>query len=84
VVDPAGQPQDKVHFGAIVDIVDEEGREHRFSIVGDDEADVAAGKVSWASPLGKAMIGSRVGDTVKWLRPAGDTEVEIVNISFPK
>jgi transcription elongation GreA/GreB family factor len=84
VVDPATQPQDNVHFGAEVTIVDEEGKEHRFTIVGDDEADVAAGKISWASPLAKAMIGARVGDTVKWRRPAGETEVEIVAIRYPK
>ncbi|HKU69785.1 MAG TPA: GreA/GreB family elongation factor, partial [Burkholderiales bacterium] len=83
-VDPAGQPRDEVHFGATVRMVDEGGKEHRFTIVGDDEADVSAGRISWASPLAKAMIGAKVGDTVKWLRPAGDTEVEIVAISYPK
>jgi transcription elongation GreA/GreB family factor len=84
VVDPAGQPQDEVHFGAVVRISDEDGRVHQFSIVGDDEADVTAGKISWASPLAKAMIGSRVGDVVVWHRPAGDTEVAITDILYPK
>ena len=84
VVDPAGQPRDEVRFGALVMIVDEDGKDHRFSIVGDDEADVAAGKISWDSPLAKAMIGSKVGDVVKWRRPAGDTEVEIAEIRYPK
>ena len=83
VVDPAGQPRDAVHFGAVVKILDEQDREHRFCIVGDDEADVLAGKISWASPLAKAMIGARVGDTVMWRRPAGDTEVRIAEISHP-
>src|SRR5688572_17942227 len=84
VVDLYGQPQDEVHFGATVVILDEAGKRHRFTIVGDDEGDVAAGKVSWASPLAKAMMGGRVGDTVTWRRPAGDTEVEIVEISYPQ
>jgi transcription elongation GreA/GreB family factor len=84
VVEPAGQPGEEVHFGAVVRIADEEGRTHRFSIVGDDEADVAAGKISWASPLAKAMIGSKVGDVVVWRRPAGDTEVEITGILYPE
>jgi transcription elongation GreA/GreB family factor len=84
VVDLHGQPRDEVHFGAAVRIRDEEDRLHAFTIVGDDEADVAAGKVSWASPLAKAMIGARVGDTVIWRRPAGDAEVEIVEISYPE
>jgi transcription elongation GreA/GreB family factor len=84
VVDLHGQPQDEVHFGAAVTIRDEQDKQHRFTIVGDDEADVGAGKISWASPLAKAMIGSRVGDTVVWRRPAGDTEVEIVDISYAR
>jgi transcription elongation GreA/GreB family factor len=84
VVDPAGQPRDEVHFGATVKILDEDGREHRFTLVGDDEADVAGGKISWASPLARAMMGARVGDTVKWRRPAGETEVEIVEIVYPE
>lgn len=84
VVDPAGQPRDEVHFGATVRIIDEEGAEHRFSLVGEDEADVSAGKISWASPLAKAMMGARVGDSVMWHRPAGDTEVEITAITYPQ
>ena len=83
VVDPAGQPRDEVHFGAAVKILDEDGKKHTFTIVGDDEADVAAGKISWASPLARAMMGAKAGDTVKWRRPAGETEVEIAAISYP-
>ena len=84
VVDPAGQPRDEVHFGAAVKILGADGKAHRFVIVGDDEADVAAGKISWASPLATAMMGARDGDSVKWRRPAGDAEVEIVEIAYPK
>jgi len=84
VVDPAGQPRDEVHFGAAVKILDAHGKARRFAIVGDDEADVASGMISWASPIAKAMIGAKVGDTVTWRRPAGNTEVEIVEISYPK
>ena len=82
VVDPAGQPRDEVHFGAAVTILDEDGKQHAFHIVGDDEADVTSGRISWASPLAKAMIGARVGDVVKWQRPAGASEVEIVAILY--
>jgi transcription elongation factor GreB len=82
VVDPAGQPRDVVHFGAMVTINDEQGKDHKFQIVGDDEADVAAGSISWASPLAKALLGARVGDAVKWQRPAGTAEVEIVTIDY--
>jgi transcription elongation GreA/GreB family factor len=84
VVDPAGQTQDEARFGAVVKILDKDGKTHRFAIVGDDEADVAGGSISWASPLAEAMIGARVGDTVKWRRPVGETEVEIIEILYPK
>jgi transcription elongation factor GreB len=83
VVDTANQPRDGVHFGAIVRIEDEDGNEQEFAIVGDDEADVTGGKISWASPLGRAMIGAKVGDTVVWHRPAGQAEVYIVDIRYP-
>jgi transcription elongation GreA/GreB family factor len=43
---------------------------------------VATGKVSWQSPLARALIGARVGDTVRWKRPAGDTELEILEIRY--
>lgn len=82
VVELDGQPRDEVHFGAAVTIHDEHGKKHLFHIVGDDEADAAAGRISWASPLAKAMIGARIGDTVKWQRPAGASEVEIVAIAY--
>jgi transcription elongation GreA/GreB family factor len=72
-----------VHFGAVVKIEDEEGHEQEFSLVGDDEADVALGRISWASPLARAMIGAKVGDTVVWRRPAGEAEVYIVDIRYP-
>jgi transcription elongation factor GreB len=82
VVDPAGQPRDEVHFGASVTMRDEHGKTHTFQIVGDDEADVGAGRISWASPLARAMLGGKVGDMVKWQRPAGASEVEIVAIRY--
>jgi transcription elongation GreA/GreB family factor len=82
VVDPSREPQDEVHFGATVKAVDEDGNAHRFTIVGEDEADVATGKVSWMSPVAKAMIGARVGDTVKWRRPAGEVELEVHEIRY--
>jgi transcription elongation factor GreB len=84
VVDPSGQPRDEVHFGATVRIIDENGDTHSFSLVGEDEADVTAGKISWASPLARAMMGARVGDTVTWHRPSGDVEVEIAGIDYPQ
>ena len=82
VVDPAGQPQDEVHFGATVTIREDGAKQHVFHLVGDDQADVASGLISWATPLAKAMIGASVGDTVTWQRPAGPIDVEIVAIHY--
>ncbi len=82
LVDPAKEPQDEVHFGATVEAQDSDGRLHRFKIVGEDEADVHTGKISWQAPLSNALIGARVGDWVKWRRPAGDAELEIRSICY--
>ena len=79
----ATQPQDEVRFGASVRTEDEGGAIHTFTIVGEDEADVAHGKVSWQSPLATALIGASVGDTVTWDRPAGETTLEVLGIEYP-
>jgi transcription elongation factor GreB len=84
LVDVDNEPRDEVHFGATVKAEDDDGSVHEFTIVGEDEADVATGKVSWLSPLAKALIGAKTGDTVKWRRPAGDAELEILDIQYPK
>ncbi len=84
VVDPAGHPPGEVRFGATVKVEEPGGRVETFHIVGDDEADVTAGKISWGSPLARSLIGAKVGDTVKWQRPAGDTEVEVVAVEYRK
>lgn len=81
LIDPATQPTDQVAFGATVKTVDENDQERDFVIVGEDEADAAAGKISWVSPLARALTGASVGDTVTWKRPSGDLELEILSIS---
>lgn len=83
LVDAAGHPRDEVRFGATVKVEDAAGAVQVFRIVGDDEADVAAGKISWGSPLAHSLLGAKVGDSVKWQRPAGVAEVEIVAIDYP-
>ena len=84
VVEVADAPQGEVHFGATVKTEDEDGAVGRFTIVGEDEADVSNGKISWLSPLAKALIGSTAGDTVTWNRPAGSTTLEVLEIGYPK
>jgi transcription elongation GreA/GreB family factor len=84
VVDVASEPKDEVHFGATVKAEDEDGKVNRFTIVGEDEADVKNDKISWLSPVAKALLGSRVGDTVIWNRPAGATTLEVLEIGYPE
>lgn len=84
VVEPPEAPCLEVGIGAEVDLVDENDHLHRFVIVGEDEADAGAGRVSWNSPLGRAVLRRRVGDSTRWERPAGDIEVEVVAIRYPR
>ena len=81
-VDPAEQNRELVLFGARVTVEDENGDEHVFTLVGEDEADIAAGKVSWVSPLARALIGHKLGDSVTWVRPAGNLMLEISAIDY--
>ena len=80
LIDPAGQPKDEVHFGAVVEVETPEGRRMTFAIVGEDEADAAQGKISWVSPLARALEDARVGEAVLWKRPAGEVELTVVGI----
>jgi transcription elongation factor GreB len=82
LVDPATQPEGEVAFGALVRVADPEGAEHEYAIVGEDEADVALNKVSWVSPLARALTGAKIGDVVTWKRPAGDVDLEILGIRY--
>jgi transcription elongation factor GreB len=72
--------KDVVFFGATVEVEDEDGKRSRYTLVGADETDPANGKVSWKSPIGRALLKKKVGDVVTVLRPAGEIELEIVSI----
>ena len=72
----------QVLFGATVMVEDDEGAQLAYEIVGEDEADIKANKVSWTSPLAKALIGHKVGDSVIWNRPAGNANLEIIKINY--
>lgn len=84
VVDPAEQTNlDQVFFGATVTICDVEGGEEQtFQIVGVDEADASAGRVSWIAPIARAIIKAREGDSVRFASPAGPREIEIVEVRY--
>ena len=82
LVEPADQNKSTVLFGASVEAEDDEGNMLQFHIVGEDEADIAQQKVSYVSPIAKALIGRKVGDSVNWERPAGLLELEIISINY--
>jgi transcription elongation factor GreB len=82
VVDPRSQDKDSVHFGATVTVADEDGNEKSYHIVGVDESDPAKGKISWISPIAKALISARVGDVVTLELPDGNAELEILQIDY--
>ena len=84
VVDPAArdQAEDRVFFGATVDIVNERGEPRTVSIVGVDEIDTARGYISWVSPMARALLRSREGDAVTLQTPGGREELEIAAVRY--
>jgi len=72
----------KVVFGATVRIVDEDGRESRYQIVGEDEADSKRGLISVNAPIARALIGKKEGDVVEVAAPGGTREVEILGVEY--
>ncbi len=82
VVDPRDHDADAVYFGATVMYSDEQGVEHRVSIVGIDEADVSKGRVSWISPIARALLRAREGDTVRLNTPNGVQELDVLEIRY--
>ena len=83
VVDPEQQKNtEQVFFGATVTFVRENGAEQTVSIVGIDEADLAHGKISWLSPVAKALMKARVGDEIELRTPSGRDRIEVREIRY--
>lgn len=84
VVDPASRDEalDQVFFGATVTVADENGEESTYSIVGIDEADPGRGRISWVSPLARALLKAELGAAVRFQVPGGWRELEIVAIAY--
>ena len=84
VVDPATQA-DRVRawFGATVTVADEDDNERIVTLVGEDEADASAGRISWRSPLARALRGAAIGDVRRVDLPAGGRDYEVVAIEYP-
>ena len=83
VIDISKLSGNSVMFGATVSLVDEDTEEEkRYQIVGENEADVKSGKVSITSPIARALIGKKIGDTVEVNAPGGGKSYEVVNVAF--
>lgn len=83
IVDPLNQGgNDQIFFGAQVTVADADGIENNYTIVGVDEADVARGRISWISPLARALIKSREGDIVRFQSPVGIREIDIIRVVY--
>jgi transcription elongation factor GreA len=82
VIDPTTLSGDKVVFGATVTLLDEDEKTIRSQLVGQTEADAKVGRISYNSPLGRALIGRHKGDEVEVTTPAGERYYEIAKIEF--
>ncbi len=82
VVDSSGQTQDQVFFGATVSVRDGAGQVRSVSIVGMDEIDPARGRVSWISPIARALLKAREGDSVTLRTPTGIEQLEVEEIRY--
>ena len=83
VIDISKLSGSSVMFGATVTLVDQDTEgEKRYQIVGENEADVKSGKVSITSPIARALIGKKIGDTVEVNTPGGGKSYEVVNVAF--
>jgi transcription elongation factor GreB len=82
VVDPKTLQGKKVLFGATVTVLDEDENTVTYQIVGEDEGDVSSGKISWKSPVAKALLGKSEGDEAVIRKPAGEEIVVIEKVQF--
>ncbi|MBA4761149.1 transcription elongation factor GreA [Sphingomonas sp.] len=82
IIDPRDLSGDRIVFGATVTLLDEEDKTVKYQIVGQAEADAKTGRISYNSPLGRALIGKSLGDEVEVTVPAGDRWYEVSKIEF--
>ena len=83
IVSPEDQADtERVWFGAWVTLEDEDGTERTYQIVGEDEIDLDRKRISWRSPLGRALLGKKETDTIAFRRPSGEVELTIVTVRY--
>jgi transcription elongation factor GreB len=82
VVDPKTLSGEKILFGATVTLLDEDDNKVVYQIVGEDEWDISKNKISWKSPVAKALLGKKTGDEVLVKKPAGEEYLVIEEVSY--
>ena len=82
IIDPTTLSGDRVVFGATVTVLDEDDKPHRYQIVGQAESDAKVGRISYDSPMGRALIGRSLGDEVEVTVPSGDRSYLIEKVEF--
>ena len=82
IIDPARSGVEQVFFGATVTYEDGAGRAHTVSIVGADEVDTTRGRISWQSPVARALNRAREGDAVRLLTPGGEESLAVIRVCY--
>jgi transcription elongation factor GreB len=82
IVEPRADSAGKIFFGAIVEVEDEDCAKAIYQIVGEDEIDLTARRISWRSPLGRALLGKKEDDTVVFRKPNGEVELTILSVRY--
>ena len=83
IVDPGLREEtDQIFFGATVTVLDDQGAEATYAIVGIDEAEPARNRISWVSPMARTLLKAREGDTVTLMTPAGRRELEVLEVRY--
>ena len=82
IIDPTTLSGDRIVFGATVTLLDDSDKPIRYQIVGQTEADAKVGRISYNSPLGRALIGRKVGEEIEVTVPSGDRFYEVKKIEF--
>jgi transcription elongation factor GreB len=82
VIDPSTLKSDKIVFGATVTLENEDGEEVVYQIVGEDEIDIKQKKISWKAPIAGAILGKKLNDEVKVVKPSGEELMTVVSIIY--
>ena len=80
---PTRAPTSARAIGATVELADEDDERRTLTLVGEDEADASTGRISWAAPIARALVGARVGDERIVRLPSGEKSYEVMAIRYP-